>query len=133
MNICRRVTALRGLGRITPTLQKTIGALKIHFYTDKCGAFWLSEEDSKDYEHYRPNSGRDISEIPTIELVNAIIETLSEQVSLREDDLSLLASKKMGFTRRGTIVEAAFTKAIEALKADGKIERIGDNIRIKEN
>ncbi|MDE5872079.1 MAG: hypothetical protein K2H22_09075, partial [Muribaculaceae bacterium] len=59
--------------------------------------------------------------------------TITEQVALREDDLSMIASKKMGFTRRGINVEAAFRKAIEGMVKGGKFEIIGENIRLKEN
>lgn len=132
MNLCRRVTALRGLGRITPTLQKRLGALTSRFHTDSSGALWRRKSDNWDYMHYRPGSGRDITEIPEVEIINAITETLTEQVALKEHDLSLLASKKMGFTRFGANVEAAFMKAIDIMKGKGKIETIGENIRLKE-
>lgn len=131
-HLCRRVTTLRGLGRLTPTLQKTLGALTHHFHTDSSGALWLTEHHSKNYPFYRPDSGRDITDIPDVEIINAITETLTEQVALGEDDLSLIASKKMGFTRRGANVEAAFRRAIDRMKTDGKIETIGENIRLKE-
>ena len=130
MNLCRRVAALRGLVRITPTLQKTLGALLPNFHTDSGGALWISEDYSRQYVHFRPNSGRDITEIPEIEIANAISETLTEQVALKEEDLSMLSLKKMGYLRRGANVEAAFRKAINTMKANGKIETIGEKVRL---
>ncbi len=131
MHLCRRFTNLRGLGRITPTLQKTLSALTGLFHTDSSGALWIDEKDCSKYSFYRPDSGRDITEIPEIEIINAITETLNEQVALKQDDLSLLASKKMGFTRRGANVDAAFRKALDTMKINGQIETVGENIRNK--
>ncbi|MDE7345539.1 MAG: DUF4011 domain-containing protein [Muribaculaceae bacterium] len=133
MHLCRRVTSMRGLPRITPTIQKSLGSYTGNFHTDQSGALWMSESDSIDYTFYRPDSGRDITDIPEIELINAIIETLNEQVALSEDDLSMMASRKMGYVRRGANVEAAFRKAIDDMKTMEKIEKIGNNIRLKEN
>ncbi len=129
--LCRRVCALRNAGRVTPTLQKSLRTYQGLFFTDKTGAFWLEEEDSLNYPFFRPNSGRDITEIPEIEITNAITEALIEQVALSEDNLTVAASKKMGFTRRGTNVDAAFRKAIETMKTSGKLEYVGENLRLK--
>jgi hypothetical protein len=60
------------------------------------------------------------------ELKNAVAEAIAEQLSLAPDNLVVVASKKMGFTRRGVKVEAAFKLAIERLIQDGVIvERDG--------
>ncbi|MDE6561705.1 MAG: DUF4011 domain-containing protein [Muribaculaceae bacterium] len=130
-HLCRRVSAIRELGRITPSLQKNLGALTGNFFKDSSGALWINEQDSIDYIFYRPDSGRDISDIPEAEIVNSIIETLNEQVALNQDELTLIASKKMGFTRRGINVDAAFRKALETMKATGRIETIGGKVRVK--
>ena len=92
----------------------------------------MSEDDSCGYSSYRPHSERDSLEIPTVEIINAVKEVLTEQVALSEDDLILAGSRKLGFTRRGSKVEATFKKAVEAMKAAGTIESISDNLRLKE-
>lgn len=132
MLLCRRVCALRGGGRVTQTLQRTLGLYESLFYKDNTGSLWLSESDSRSYKMFRPNSGRDIVDIPQIELLNVISECLSEQVAIDEDNLILIAAKKLGFTRRGTNVVSAFRKALEVLQSRGKIEFVGENIRLKE-
>ncbi|MDE6551387.1 MAG: DUF4011 domain-containing protein [Muribaculaceae bacterium] len=133
MQLCRRVISLRDLGRLTPTLQKALGVVSSEFYSDSDGSLWLNEEVSKNYSFYRPDSGRDIADIPKIELTNAIIETLTEQVALKEEELSFIAAKKMGYMRRGANVESAFRSAIEDLKKAGKIETIGGKVRLMRN
>ena len=130
MLLCRRVCALRG-GRVTPTLQKKLSLYESSFYKDDSGVLWLNESDSRDYQIYRFNSHRDIIDIPQIELLNAIRESLSEQVAIDEDSLTLIAAKKLGFMRRGINVDTAFKKAIEVLKNMGEIESVGGNIRLK--
>lgn len=132
MYLCRRVNALRNAGRVTPTLQKALKVYEHDFYVDDSGAWWLNIDVSKNYRSYRYNSGRDILEVPEIEVINAIVETLVEQVALRENALTIVASKKLGFTRRGVNVEAAFKQAVEKLKLSNIIEMIGENIRLKE-
>lgn len=129
--LCRRVCALRGMGRVTPSLQKTLGTYLLDFYTDDSGALWATEDESHDYGMYRLNSGRDIADIPLIELHNVIVEVLTEQVSIDEDSLTLFAAKKMGFARRGSNVDAAFRKALENMKAAGKVEQVGQNVRLR--
>jgi hypothetical protein len=90
---------------------------------------WTNEEACRGYRWFRPNSdsySRTIDEIPLAELKNAVAEAIAEQLSLAPDNLIVVASKKMGFTRRGAKVEAAFKLAIDRLKQDGAIvERDG--------
>lgn len=131
MLLCRRICSLRGSGRVTPTLQRTLSMYEPYFYKDVNGVMWLSKSDSYNYQIYRPNSNRDIIDIPQIELLNAIKESLLEQVAVDEDSLTLIAAKKLGFTRRGTNVETAFKKALEVLRNQEEIEYIGENIRLK--
>lgn len=131
--LCKRVSAVKGTSRVTPTLQKTLKGFLGQFHTDPSGTIWLSENDSRNYDSYRPNSGRDITETPEAEIINVIIETVKEQLAIDEDALMLLAAKKMGFTRRGANVDAAFRKALESQKMIGRLENIGDKVRVKES
>lgn len=112
---------------------KTLRELSARFSIDEFGAWWLIEEDCRGYGNYRPDSGRDSLEIPAIEIINAVKEVLTEQVALNEDDLIIAGSRKLGFTRRGSNVEAVFRKAVEAMKASGTIESISDNLPLKES
>ncbi|MDE6310791.1 MAG: DUF4011 domain-containing protein [Muribaculaceae bacterium] len=130
IQLCRRVCAIRGVSRVTATLQKTLSPHQKLFYRDSTGALWLDASASRDYKSYRPNSGRDITEIPMIEIKNAICDTLAEQLAMDEDSLMLVASKKFGFTRRGTNVDSAFRTALELLKSEGKITTAAGRIRL---
>lgn len=130
MYLCRRVCALRETGRVTPTVQRMVDDNLYPFYQDKSCAFWLTEADCRNYTHYRLASGRDVADIPQAELTVAICEALREQVALSANNIIRIAAKKFGFTRRGSNVEAAFKRAIETLSKEGKIEQIGEKIRL---
>lgn len=101
------------------------------FFKDSSGAVWVSEEDSKDYSHYRPMFDREISEVPEIEIINAITETLSEQVAITEQDLLRMASKKMEIPRYNPSVSTAFKKGLEKMKLRGIVETAGSKLRLK--
>ena len=53
MLLCRRVCLLRGSGRVSPTLQKTLSMYEPSFYKDDNGIMWLSKSDSYNYQIYR--------------------------------------------------------------------------------
>ena len=129
--LCKRVSTLTAVGRVTPTLQATVKELLSPFYQDESEAIWLSKEDSRDYHSYRTDSGREVANIPRIELINALSETLREQVALSQDSLTLLAARKLGFNRRGSNVDAAFSEALAAMIEAGTVEAVGSNLRLK--
>lgn len=129
--LCRRIIALREESRVTPTLQQAVKSYANLFYIDPSGALWLDEADRENYSTYRPDTDRDIQDIPEAEIINAIKETLNEQLAVKEDDLKLVAAKKFGFTRRGANVDAAFTHALETMKNAGMIEPAGEKLRLK--
>lgn len=74
---------------------KKLSLYESSFYKDDSGVLWLNESDSRYYQIYRFNSHRDIIDIPQIELLNAIRESLSEQVAIDEDSLTLIAAKNL--------------------------------------
>lgn len=135
MELCRRVCALREIPRVTPTIQNDFGQyLGTDFYAepDRDGqVVWLTEEDSRNYKSYRPDSGRDISDIPMTEIKNVVREAIAEQFALQTDNLTLIAAKKLGFTRRGNKVDAAFREALDQLKAAGEIDEVDGKLSIR--
>ncbi len=130
--LCRRVCALRGTPRVTPTMQRAMGELIPLFYQDASGALWMTAADQQAYTHYRVSGGRDITDIPQVEIINVITEALREQVALSPDALTLIAAKKLGFTRRGNNMGVAFSNALDVLTSQGRIEKIGEHVRLKE-
>lgn len=130
--LCRRICALQGRGRITQSFQTSITQLLDPFYQDESGAIWMTKEDCDNFMSYRTNSSRDISDIPQAELLNVVREVLSEQISINMNALTLIAARKLGYTRRRTNVEETLQTAINTLSQLNQIEYIGENIRLKE-
>lgn len=130
--LCRRFCEMRGLSRVSPTVQRDVSNTLGSFYKDGTDTLWLSKSDKNDYANYRPNSDRDISSIPQIELINAMKEVLTEQIAIDENSLRLAGARKLGFTRRGSNVEDAFLAALNLMMETGQVESVGNNIRIKQ-
>ena len=135
MQLCRRVGAFREAPRVTPTIQNSVMEIvekNMFLVPDrKSYTVWLNEEASKGYCKYRPASGRDVTDIPMAEIKNVVLEAVTEQFSINTDSLSLIAAKKLGFTRRGTNVEEALAIATQELCNEGKIEITDGNIHLK--
>ncbi len=64
---------------------------------------------------------RSIDEISPEEIRQALLDVVNEQLSLPEDNATLLAAKRLGFTRRGPKVEAALQRAMRYLIANNRI------------
>ena len=72
-----------------------------------------------------------MADIPEAELRNVLAETLSIHSILDEEDLVIIAANKMGITRVGPHVEAAFMNALDGMKRDGSVEMDGRNVMVK--
>lgn len=123
--LCRQICKCKSIARVTPTLQNEVyeEAYKRFALDDVNGetTIWLDKESKSSFVGYRQNSGRDITDIPMIEISNVVLEAVKEQFSINKDSLSLIAAKKLGFTRRGPKVEQALNSALEQLIKDGSI------------
>ena len=64
---------------------------------------------------------RSIDEISPEEVRQTLLDVVSEQLSLPEDNATLLAAKRLGFARRGQKVEAALQRAMRYLIANDMI------------
>ncbi len=128
--LCRRVVTLRGQARLTPTIQRELESLTKNFHTDRDGAIWLNKTAEKNYSYYRKASGREITEIPEKEMVNAIAESLREERTLPMHDLILHSLKKLGFNRHGTVVDATLEKVIKNMQDEGRLKISGEEVRL---
>lgn len=126
MQLCRRVCSMRGEARVTPTMIREFTEIvNSSYYTcpDRKGiTIWKDKESADSYVSYRPNSGRDVTDIPLVEIMNVVIEAVREQFSIDMDSLSLIAAKKLGFARRGAKVDEALNIAIDQAIRNGIIQ-----------
>ena len=78
--------------------------------------YWCDFEDSIGYDKYRKDSERAIDEIPLVEVMNAMKESVEQQVAVPVDDLVKQATKIFGFTRTTPKILAIANKAVEMMK-----------------
>lgn len=125
MQLCRRVCGMRGEARVKPTMIRDFtDIVSNNCYTcpdRKDLVIWTDKEFADSYVNYRPNSGRDITDIPLVEIKNVVLDVLHEQFSIDMDSLSLIAAKKLGFARRGAKVDEALNLSIQQLTDEQKI------------
>lgn len=134
MYLCRRVCAFKDMPRITPTVLTNItNVAKSNMFIQKLGSstiVWMNKEDADSYVGYRRNHGRDITEIPLIEVMNAIVASVKEQLSIKTDSLTLIVAKQLGFTRRGTKVDQTLKEALEILVSTNKIVEVDGMLKL---
>lgn len=132
--LCRRIGALRGMSRVSSNMLATVTEMARHsFYTQPMGnttVVWNSKENAETFEGYRSHNGRDISEIPQIEVTNALTESVREQVSIKTDALTLIVAKKLGFTRRGKKVDQALNEALAYLLSNHRVVEMEGMVRL---
>jgi len=131
--LCKRVSAVQGKTRVTPTLQSEVGAaISKYCQIPDRGTYtiFLTQEDADNFTGYRKSSGRDITEIPVVEIENALLDTVRSQVSLAEDNASLITAKLLGFTRRGANLDQALFAALDNLVKNGKVVREGGRLKL---
>ncbi len=125
MQVCRRICAIREMTRVTPSLQREVEDYSLRcLYSEpdrKGDVLWSDKAASESYPWYRPGTDRDILDIPMIEIENVVMEAIEEQFSIATDSLTLIAAKKLGFTRRGANVDQAFNLAVENLVGKGLV------------
>ncbi len=63
--------------------------------------FWLEKKYADAYSFYRSGSARSISEIPAIEVINAVKEVIREEFSLPKNRIPSVVAKKLGFGNLG--------------------------------
>ena len=119
------MAAFKSFARVSSTITGIVDALLPMFFTvaDRDGrTLWLTQKDGEQWKGYRPNTAiakRSIEEIPSVELMEVLLEVVKQNVSIAPDAATLIAAKRMGFSRRGANVDAAFSYALEQLQQSG--------------
>ena len=88
---------------------------------------WTKEQDPETYSIYRvedeDSEQRDIDEIVSEEIRNAVKEVLCQQISLSESDLIKETAKKFGYSRIGGVIEKTIGFAIEKDIQAGRLKK----------
>lgn len=136
MYLCKCMCHHRDTTRVSPTLLATVSDIVASkMYAQKIGystILWTDKEHADTFKGYRQANGRDITEIPLIEIMNAIALTVQEQLSIKTDALTLLVAKRLGFARRGAKVELALNNGLEALLNANRVVECEGVIKLPE-
>lgn len=114
----KRILSAWGISRLGQRLETYLDTLlnEIGYYKSEhedLSFLWLHEEHYKNYDIYRPASGRDAVDLPPEEVANGIKDVLKNDISLPTTDLSRVCAQLFGFARGGSNVDAAMLRGIK--------------------
>ena len=73
---------------------------------------------------------RDIKDIPMLEIKKALIYVTEQSISLPAEDLKRVAAQLLGFTHRGSRIDAVLDNAIASLQKEGRLKNTGGMISV---
>ena len=123
----KRIATLWNMPRVTPRLQSLVDSQLVNYYLDptsdgKNMVYWIDQVVASGYTYYRVDSKRDIADVPLIELMNAALYAVEQQISIPREDLKKVISNLLGFSRKGVNVDAATDRAVQLLVSQGKLK-----------
>ena len=125
--ICKRIADAYQLPRVTAKLQEFIANIDIpNCYIDPSSLsdnpiYWKDEASAKTFTVYRQGGDRDISDIPMLEIRNAVKYAVEQQVSIPIDGLKKQATQMLGFARKVQKADLAVELAIAQLIDSGEL------------
>ena len=119
--LCKRLAKALGFGHAGANVQRAVSFGLSGLYQDPLSvdgiySFWLDEKSANGFKGYRAPSPRNITEIPVIEIVNAIKEVVGEEFSLPKDKIPTIAARKLGFSSAGAKICGVINKTIDLLE-----------------
>lgn len=118
----RKIISEWGVNRVGPRIDVCLETIfdTLHIYRiehDGLVFCWKNEVQYRSYSEYRPDSDRDVADLPPEEIANAIQQILTDSISLPLPDLAKACAQVFGFTHMGSNIEAYMLRAIqEAVK-----------------
>lgn len=127
--LCKRLAKHMNFSRVTPTIQDIVKYAMNDYYNtferDDNDVICMNKSVLQSWDSYRPNNDvnkrRSIEDIPSKEIEVVLLEVAKQNLSVSEENITLIAAKRMGFARRGTNVDAAFNDVLQDLIIDGKL------------
>ena len=124
--LCRRMADVWQQPRVTPRFQKLIESHLGTAYLDPLDRstapyYWATFEQSLGYTQFRTSSGRDIQDIPLVEVMNCLRCAVEQMVACPLDDLRRQAARILGFSRLTPKLTTAFDRALSQLQKTGVI------------
>ncbi len=130
----RRVGEAWGLARVGSRargrLREILETTEIYARTTAgTKALWTSAQQAETWSGYRANCGNDqrsIADVPSEEILGAVLAALETNISLQRDDLVREAARLLGFQRMGRIVQDRIATSLDlAIKAGHAEESAG--------
>ena len=124
--LCKRMAKAIGFAHAGANVQRAVSYAVSRLYKDPLSiggvnSFWLDEASAKGYQCYRSPSPRNITEIPAIEIANAIKEVIEEEFSLPKEKIPTIAARKLGFSSAGAKICEVINKTIDLLERNSVI------------
>ncbi len=118
--ICKRIAELFSQSRALHIQQEVKEVADNVAYRDPSSPeanpyYWDTADAALDYDKYRKGSGRDIDEIPMIEIKNAVRLAVRQQLSVPTEDLKRQIVKILGYSRRTPKLDEAIMRAVNSL------------------
>ena len=129
MNLLRkRLMYIYGQTRTSNRLQHLLEVGVEKAYIDPFSAtdnptFWENASAAKGYDKYRKSSGRNVDEMPLVEVKNIISMAIRQQISISEEDLMRQTVKLLGYPRRTAKSDEIVGMALNRLASEGLVER----------
>ena len=135
--LCKRLAKVLGFGHTGANIQRAVSSAVHKLYQDPLSidgvfSFWLDEKSAQGYSTYRAPSPRTITEIPVVEIANAIKEVLHEEFSLPADKIPTIAARKLGFSSAGAKISETIKKTLELMERKQMIVVNNDQTLLKE-
>ena len=125
--LCKRLAKVLGFGHAGANIQRAVSFASSRLYKDPLAiggvySYWLNEESAKAFQGYRAPSPRSITEIPAVEIANAIREVIEEEFSLPQDKIPTIAARKLGFASAGAKINEVIMVVLELLEKGGEVK-----------
>jgi hypothetical protein len=132
--LCKRLAKALGFRHAGPNIQAAVtwAASSCYLVKSDIGSdyYFMDKKTAEDYKSYRGKSTRSITEIPQVEIANAILEVVSEEFALHQDKISTLAAKKLGFASAASKIRETINAVISILTSQGKLVVKNDSVTI---
>ena len=127
--LCKRLARALGFGHAGANIQRAVSFALSDLYLDSLSVsglngVWLDEESAKNFKGYRAPSPRNITEIPTIEIANAIKEVIEEEFSLPKEKIPTIAARKLGFSNAGAKITETINTILDMMFQKGDIREV---------
>ena len=119
--LCKRLAKVLGFGHAGANIQRAVAYAVKGLYQDPLSidginSYWLNRTSAKEFTGYRAPSPRVITEIPPVEIANAICEVLEEEFSLPKEKVPSITVRKLGFSAAGVKISETIHKVLELME-----------------